>query len=166
MSFNSSYTTTQSKRSTKSTKFSKETSTSMLGDIIGTREKIKTFLAPSLEKTLDEELDEIRKNYFKIKNERKQKEENDAINNIQFQTFSTESPFVYSSTYKFFSEDYKYGLLADIRDSSTYRVEKNEMLMETLYSSLNLLHGANRANFKGKNFSSKKKLTFETATSK
>ena len=135
MSVLSNISTSQTKRP-----FKKYTMNSVVPSINTTIESIKTRLSHTLNQTVDDELDEIRERYIKEKKEKIKNDEDDVINNVKYKTFSP-SPYIYSSSYKFFSEDYKYGILADIRDCSAYRVEKYEGVIESLYASLGLIKG-------------------------
>lgn len=156
MSVLSNISTSQTKRP-----FKKYTMNSVVPSINTTIESIKTRLSHTLNQTVDDELDEIRERYIKEKKEKIKNDEDDVINNVKYKTFSP-SPYIYSSSYKFFSEDYKYGILADIRDCSAYRVEKYEGVIESLYASLGLIKGKKVK--KGKRIEAtpnKKKLNFD-----
>ena len=156
MSVLSNISTSQTKRP-----FKKYTMNSVVPSINTTIESIKTRLSHTLNQTVDDELDEIRERYIKAKKEKIKNDEDDVINNVKYKTFSP-SPYIYSSSYKFFSEDYKYGILADIRDCSAYRVEKYEGVIESLYASLGLIKGKKVK--KGKRIEAtpnKKKLNFD-----
>ena len=104
MSVLSNFSTSQTKRYTK--RYSNDKINSIINSINTTRDKIKNYLSPTLTTTIDEELNGIRERYIEEKKEKIKKEEDDAINNVKYKTFSP-SPFVYSSSYRFFSEDYK-----------------------------------------------------------
>ena len=159
MSVLSNISTSQTKRPFK--KYTNDSMNSVVSSINTTIESIKTRLSHTLNQTVDDELDEIRERYIKEKKEKIKNDEDDVINNVKYKTFSP-SPYIYSSSYKFFSEDYKYGILADIRDCSAYRVEKYEGVIESLYASLGLIKGKKVK--KGKRIEAtpnKKKLNFD-----
>ena len=159
MSVLSNFSTSQMKRYTK--RYSNDKINSIINSINTTRDKIKNYLSPTLTTTIDEELNDIRERYIEEKKEKIKKEEDDAINNVKYKTFSS-SPYVYSSSYRFFSEDYKYGILADIRDCSTYRVEKYETVIESLYTSLGLVKEKGAKKMKKMDVgTNKKKLNFD-----
>ena len=156
MSVLSNISTSQTKRPFK--KYTNDSMNSVVPSINTTIESIKTRLSHTLNQTVD---DEIRERYIKEKKEKIKNDEDDVINNVKYKTFSP-SPYIYSSSYKFFSEDYKYGILADIRDCSAYRVEKYEGVIESLYASLGLIKGKKVK--KGKRIEAtpnKKKLNFD-----
>ena len=88
MSVLSNISTSQTKRP-----FKKYTMNSVVPSINTTIESIKTRLSHTLNQTVDDELDEIRERYIKEKKEKIKKDEDDAINNVKYKTFSR-SPYI------------------------------------------------------------------------